>query len=163
MIHKEKFTHKNGVQRCILMRQPGMVVRCECDAKNCENATFFFAVVVRCGSNFDSVFASHSHFALFRMFSHFCHIFSHFLILFGALTVKHGAKSAKMRKKCENAMRKRCDAMGLAKSANAKNISHYHPWRQRLLRANRYKRISRKPSYFIRKEFNKLYHPEKKK
>ncbi len=144
------------------MPETGMVVRCECNAKMCENANFF-SVVVRCDANFDSIFASHSHFALFALFFLcFFHIFfsfaffrtffaffSHFfaqLLLFGALTVKHGAKISKCEKSAKNAMRMRsakceCDAnakcemrmrcesgaMGLDKSANAKNFSHYHP------------------------------------
>jgi hypothetical protein len=87
---------------------PGMVVRCECDAKKCEKANFFCSCsAMRC--DFLIPFSHRiriSHFfAFFALFSHFSHIFLHFLLLFAALIVKHGAKSAKMRKKCE-----KCDA-----------------------------------------------------
>jgi hypothetical protein len=87
-------------------------------------------------ANFGSVFASHSHFALFRIFfapfSHFSHIFSHFLLLVGALTetsskkCENGKKVQKERCECI-AKEVRCNAMGLAKSASAKNLLHYHP------------------------------------
>ncbi len=86
-----------------------MVVQCKCDAKKCKNAVFFYNSAMRCNANFDSIFASHSHFALFLQF---CAFFLHVSNLFGALTVKYRPKRWK---KCENAkevrkVRCECDA-----------------------------------------------------
>ncbi len=70
-------------------------------------------------------------FALFRIFLTFCTLFTTFWFLNCDKWSKKCKKSAKnaMQMQSVNTVRKRCDAMGLAKSAyaNAKNFLHYHP------------------------------------
>ncbi len=58
--------------------------------------------VVQCNANFDSIFTSHLHFALFCSFFWciFCAFLLHFSQFFGALTMKYQPKG---RKKCKNA------------------------------------------------------------
>jgi hypothetical protein len=58
----------------------------------CKEMQKSFVPVVQCDANFDSIFASHSHFALFRIFAVFCIYFAFLLPfsqLFGELTVKN--------------------------------------------------------------------------
>jgi hypothetical protein len=49
--------------------------------------------------------------------------------------MRNANAKCEMRMRNANAMRKRCDAMGVDRSANAnaKNFSHYHPWLQQIL------------------------------
>ncbi len=114
-----------------------MVVRCECDAKKCENAKFFcYSSAMRCEFWFHfcitfafRTFSNFSHFRTF--FCIFCAFFSLFSQLFGEISTKKvekvrkcekSAKSAmRMRNANANAMRKSCNAMRWAftKSANA--------------------------------------------
>jgi hypothetical protein len=73
----------------------------------------------------------------------------YFLLLFGALTAKHGKKGQKMRCKCKcDAKAVRCNAMGLAESAHAKNFSHYHPWFMLVIRL-----FDKKYCFFFSSEF----------
>jgi hypothetical protein len=94
---------------------PGMVVRCECDAKK-------FVTVVRCNAmriwiQFLHCICILHFFALFCNFAgYFCAFFSHFSHLFGALTEKY--QSARW-KKCENAHKKNAKSVMQMQNANA--------------------------------------------
>ncbi len=126
----------------------------------CEKMRKIFVTVVRCDANFDSVFASHLHFAPFLTSSHFCTFFWHILRIFLALftafwcinceistkkveKVRKCEKSARSAMRMQNAMRKKCDAMQWALTkkceceCDAKTFSHYHPWS-----ARRFSRVS---------------------
>jgi hypothetical protein len=110
----------------------GMVVRCECDAKKCENAKkkCCYSSAMRCDANFDPIFASHSHFALFCTSSHFRTFFAYFAHFSRSFHIflpkrwkkcENAKKMRKVRCECEMRMRREKSAMrwALTKSANA--------------------------------------------
>jgi hypothetical protein len=66
---------------------------------------FRYSSAMQCDSNFDSIFASHLHFTLFRTFPHFSHFCTFFAYIAHFSRTSHnffGEISTKRWKKCEN-------------------------------------------------------------
>jgi hypothetical protein len=60
----------------------GMVVQCECDAEKMQKwEKVCYSSAMRCNTDFDSIFALHSHFALLHTFWHFSYFSPLLLIL----------------------------------------------------------------------------------
>ncbi len=96
-------------------------MRCECDAKKMRECGKKNSSAMQCDANFDSIFASHSHFAVFRIFcifalffvyfAHFFRTFHNFLVHQPWNVDQKGGKSAKKKcKKCDANAKCKCDA-----------------------------------------------------